>query len=126
MQESVTDFIKTKRINSFQKLRLLLFLHRHPKMKGTSEDFAERLHFGDRFVVERLIADLEDVGLVRRAGRHYMLNNDEPTIHFQLDELAAAFDHPLSRQHLLDRVKHATVKGYLNGHYSGRQPLTRF
>lgn len=124
MQESLTRFIKTKHINSFQKLRLLLYLHRHPKTRGSSEEFAERLHFGDKFVVERLLNDLEDAGLVCRIGHQYMLNR-EPALQLQLDELAIAFDHPLSRQSLLEKIRHGAVaQSRLNGYYVRGQSVS--
>lgn len=123
MHESLTRFIKTKHINSFQKLRLLLYLHRHPQMCGGSEEFAERLHFGDKYIVERLLNDLEDVGLLCRVGHQYMLNH-EPTLQRHLDELAMAFDHPLSRQNLLEEVRHGSVAhSRLNGYYAWRQSV---
>ncbi len=123
MQESVTRFIKAKRINSFQKLRFLLYLHRHPKTCGSSEEFAERLHFGDKFVVERLLGDLEDAGLIYRVGHQYMLNH-EPALQRQLDELALAFDHPLLRQNLLEQIRHGAVAtSRLNGYYTRGQSM---
>lgn len=121
MQESVTRFIKIKGINSFQKLRFLLYLHRHPKTRGSSEEFAERLHFGDKFVVERLLGDLEDVGLICRIGHLYMLNH-EPALQHQLDELALAFNHPLLRQNLLEQIRHGAVAaGRWNGYHQRGQ-----
>ena len=126
MQAFISHFIKLKRINSFQKLRFLLFLHRFPTLKGTSEDFAGQLHFGDKIFVDEMITELEEVGLLKRVGYQYMLNN-EPTIQANLKELARAFDHPLSRQKLLDYVKGKVgYNGRSDSYQPQEQPFTSF
>ena len=40
----LTEFIRVRRIDSFQKLRLLIFLYRHPESSWTSREIAERLY----------------------------------------------------------------------------------
>ncbi len=126
MQAFLSHFIKMKQINSFQKLRFLLFLHRFPKLKGTSEDFAGQLYFGDKFFMDKMIAELEAVDLLRRIGHKYTLNN-EPSIQSNLDELAKAFDHPLSRQKLLDCVRgNVNHNGHSDSYQPQEQPFTSF
>ena len=104
MDNIVANFLQVKRIDSFQKLRFLLFLHQYPDVKGTCREFAKRLHLGDLPLVENIIADLHHAGLVVRLGHHYRLF-DEPTLEACLHLLAKAFEDPLARQELLDRVR---------------------
>ena len=104
MNEMVNNYIRTKNIDSFQKLRLLLFLHQHPQVKATSQEFAHRLHLGDTSLIENIITDLHRAGLINQVGNHYHLP-DEPEVRSQLQHLARAFEHPLTRQELLKHVK---------------------
>ncbi len=104
MNEMVNNYIRTKNIDSFQKLRLLLFLHQHPHLKGTSQELAARLHLGDTSLIENIITDLHQAGLINQVGNHYQLP-DEPELRSQLQHLAHAFEHPVTRQELLKHVK---------------------
>ncbi len=104
MNEVVKNYIRVKNINSFQKLRLLLFLHRHPHVKSTSQELAHHLHLGDILLIETILADLYQAGLIDRMDDHYKLT-DEPEIRSLLQHLARAFEHPLTRQELLKQVK---------------------
>jgi hypothetical protein len=104
MNETVHNYIRTKNIDSFQKLRLLLFLHQNPQLQGTSQELAHRLHLGDTLLIESIIADLQQAGLIDRVDNQYRLP-DEPEIRSQLQYLAHAFEHPLTRQELLKQVK---------------------
>jgi predicted transcriptional regulator len=104
MNEAVHNYIRIKNIDSFQKLRLLLFLHQHPQLQGTSQELAHRLHLGDTLLIESIIADLHQAGLIDRVDNQYRLP-DQPEIRAQLQYLAHAFEHPLTRQELLKQVK---------------------
>lgn len=104
MNEIVNNYIRTKNINSFQKLRFLLFLYQHPHVKATSQEFANRLHLADTLLIENIITDLHQAGLIDRVDNRYKLP-DEPEVHSQLQHLAHAFEHPLTRQELLKQVK---------------------
>lgn len=59
MGDMVASFIRAKHIDSFQKLCFLLFLHQHPDLIGTSQEFAERLYLGDVQLLEEIITDLQ-------------------------------------------------------------------
>ncbi|MBE7472811.1 MAG: hypothetical protein DPW09_13945 [Anaerolineae bacterium] len=104
MNEAVHHYIRAKNIDSFQKLRLLLFLYQNPRLKVTSQELAHRLHLGDTLLIETLLADLHQAGLVIQMGIYYQLA-DEPEVRFQLQQLASAFEHPVTRQELLKQVK---------------------
>lgn len=104
MNETIYTYLRTKNIDSFQKLRLLLLLHQHPHWRGTSQELAQRLHLGDTSLIESIIADLHQAGLIDQVDNQYRLP-DEPEIRSQLQYLARAFEHPLIRQELLKQVK---------------------
>ncbi len=105
MVNNITDFIRTKQIDSFPKLYFLLFLQQCPDMKGTSQEFAGRLYFGDTLQMEEILRDLQKVGLVVAAGHGWKLS-DEPDIKTHLQQLAMRFSDPLARQELLAQMKH--------------------
>jgi len=104
LNETTYTYLRTKNIDSFQKLRLLLLLHQNPHWRGTSQELAHRLQLGDTLLIESIIADLHQTGLIERVDNQYRLP-DEPEIRSQLDYLARAFEHPLTRQELLKQVK---------------------
>ena len=104
LNETIYTYLRTKNIDSFQKLRLLLLLHQHPHWCGTSQELAQRLHLGDTSLIEGIIADLHQAGLIDQVDNQYKLP-DEPEIRSQLQYLARAFEHPLIRQELLKQVK---------------------
>lgn len=105
MHNVITEMMKARRIDSFQKLRFLLYLQRNPDLTGTVYDFAGQLYLGDMSLLERIITDLYKTQLLERAGNLYKLP-DKPDIQAWLQELASAFDDPLERQTLLDQVRH--------------------
>lgn len=107
MGEAVANFIRAMRIDSFQKLRVLLFLHQHPDFNGTGHQFAERLSLGDVALLEQIIHDLRQVGLITCTDRGCTLRN-EPQLRSCLLYLARAFEDPLARQDILDRVRKDT------------------
>jgi len=47
MDDDIINFVRDKQINSFQKLRFLLFLYQHPNLNATTQKFAERLYLDD-------------------------------------------------------------------------------
>lgn len=100
-------FIQARHIDSFQKLHLLLFLYQHPKSSCTSQQIAEGLFLGDVPLLEEIINDLREAGLVDCFGNHCWLR-DEPVIRSCIECLAAKYEHPLDRQRILDQVTPGT------------------
>ena len=98
-------FIRAKRIDSFQKLRLLVFLHRHPESSWTSQEIAERLCLGNVPLLEGILADLRAAGLVDCIGNGCTLAN-EPGVQLYLQRLGKICEDPLARQQILDQVKY--------------------
>ena len=109
MDRTVLDLVRSKNIDSIQKLNLLLFFHKNPSVRGTSERIAEKLHLGDTRLVETMIEELADEGLIHVAGQHLTLA-DTPETRKLLQGLAHSYDHPLTRQALLKQIQ----AGYLN------------
>ena len=68
MMDPIVQFIRARQIDSFQKLILLLFLHQHPGMQGTSQEFGTCLYLGNNALTEKLLAELWTVGLVDQIG----------------------------------------------------------
>lgn len=103
MNDRMAHFLQSKGIDSFQKLNFLLFLYRHPKTKGTSQEFAERMYFGDMVLLEKIITDLQLAGLVEQIESRYKLC-EEPIVKTNLRDLATTFEDPFMRQELINRI----------------------
>lgn len=97
--------IVNKQIDSFPKLRFLLFLRQNPYLNGNTQNLAEKLYI-EAPLVEKLIHDFQQVGLleVGQGNYCYRLSN-EPDLKTWLEKLAAMFDQPVARQELLARVR---------------------
>lgn len=91
------------RLDSFQKLYFLLFLHHHPDMTGTCREFAEHLYLGNSPVLEKIISELCWAGFVQQVENRYKLQ-DQPDVKTYLNQLARSFEDPLTRQQLLGQV----------------------
>lgn len=105
MDETLVNYVRANRIDSFQKLRFILLLYRNPHMKGTSQDFAERLHLGDTSLVDKIITDLEAAGVVDWIDNHCSLK-DKPETRRALRDLDQVFDNPRTRLKLLDQLRY--------------------
>lgn len=97
-----------KHIDSLPKLHFLLFLHRHPEMSGTSQEFAERLYFGHTPLLETILAELCNAGLLDQIENCYKLCH-EAEIRSYLQCLASAFEDPLARQKILNQIRHRSA-----------------
>jgi hypothetical protein len=111
MNEKATQFIRAKQIDSFQKLRFLLFIHQHPTLTGTIQDFGSQLFLGNIPMLENIVVDLCGAGLLDNVDNRFKLHND-PDVNSCLECLCKVFDDPLARQMVLDQVRSAT-SGYL-------------
>jgi hypothetical protein len=104
MDEALASFVRDKHIDSFQKLYFLLFLYRHHRLDGTSQQIACQSYLADSKLMERIIKELQVAGLIDFADGHCLLC-DEPGLISHLEGLARTFANPLTRQLLLDQVK---------------------
>ena len=105
MEDKTAKFIRASQIDSFQKLRFLLFIYQHPALTGTIKEFGSCLYFGDTPITEKIIADLCQAGLLDCAeGRYRLCQN--PEVNSCLACLSSTFDDPLARQRILDQVRH--------------------
>ena len=101
--ESLFYFLSVRKIDTYQKLRLILFLHKHPQTAGTCQEFAKKLHLADTVFLERIVADLEAVDLIIQADNRYCLSSD-PDVRQYLGELSKAYDDPVARQDIIRQV----------------------
>lgn len=111
MATSTLDFIRLKQIDSFQKLVFLLFLHQNPGAKGTSQYFAEKLYLGNVALIEQMIAEFKEKGLMGSSGQYHFLQNT-PELSASLHHLHQLFEQPTTRQSLLDQVRHSIYYNY--------------
>jgi hypothetical protein len=107
MNNGVANNRLAKHIDTFPKLHFLLFLHQHPNMKGTSQEFGQRLYFGHTPLMDEMISELYSAGLIERIENCYQLSHD-PEVLSCLQCLAGAFESPLTRYQILDRMKPRT------------------
>ena len=103
MDDAVIDFVRDRHIDSFQKLRFLLFLYQHPELRATPQELAERLYLGEVSLLQEIIDDLREVSLVSCSKGYCTLHLD-PDARLCLQCVLKAFDNPLVRQELLDQV----------------------
>lgn len=104
MNGGVANDKLARHIDSFPKLRFLLFLQQHPDLKGTCQEFGERLYFGHTPLMDEMINELFCAGLIERIENCYQLSHD-PEVRSCLQVLAGAFESPLTRHQVLDRMK---------------------
>jgi hypothetical protein len=97
---NIITFMQTKNIDTFQKLRILLFLHQHPEWSGTDQMYAKRFQLGDMTLVERVIIELQQAGLLECIEDRFKLSND-PDIRPHLEGLAKAYEKPFTRSQLI-------------------------
>ena len=104
MNKGLASHLKSKGIDSFQKLQFLLFLFQHPTMKGTCQEFAKQLYLADTVLLTNIMTDLQLAGLLECTGNCYKLR-DKPDVKSYLHNLARIFEDPLARQELIDCVR---------------------
>lgn len=100
----VVNFIRTHQIDSIQKLHLLLFFQQCPNFEGNISDIAQKLCLADTRLVNRLILDLNKVGLMVETDCCWKLAA-KPEVTVGLELLARSFERPLTRQKLLEQIK---------------------
>ena len=100
----VINFIQTYRIDSIQKLHLLLLFQQYPNFEGSILDIAQKLCLADTQLVKRLILELNKVELMIETDGRWKLST-KPEITVGLELLARSFERPLTRQKLLEQIK---------------------
>ena len=104
MGQAIAQFIQAKHIDSFQKLRVLIFFHEHAESSWTSPQIVERLYFGDELLLEEIMADLQAAGLVECVANRCKLS-DEAEVRATLQHLVKTCENPLARQEILNTVR---------------------
>jgi hypothetical protein len=112
MAKGRVECIWTKQIDSFQKLRVLLFLYQNPRVREDYETLAQRLYIGDVKLLKKILSELERAGLVD-CSEDYCTILNKAEVKACLRCLAGAFEDPLIRQILLDEVRqnHGLTRG---------------
>lgn len=100
----VSRCVDTKSIDSFQKLRVLLFFYQHPDIQATCQQLVEDLYLGDTLLLENILSDLHTAGLLDCTNNHCSLRKT-PEITHCLQCLREVFENPIARQRLLDQVR---------------------
>lgn len=124
MNNRLAEFIRAKQIDSCQKLRLLLFIYQNTDLSGTTQELGHRLYFGHTPLLEKILLDLQTVGLIERIDDHYRVRN-EPELPSTLQRLAHTLEDPLARQEILDEIRHGVKLNHppeITGQLS-RQPV---
>jgi hypothetical protein len=110
MMTEITQFIQTRHIDSYQKLRVLIFFFEHPNSSWTGPQIGTRLYLGDGPLLDKIVADLQ-AGLVDCMANHYRLRN-EVSIRLPLQHLIQTYENPLARQQILDSISHRDLTNY--------------
>lgn len=103
MNELLINFIREKRIDSFQKVSFLLFLHQHASQEGVSREFARQLNFTADPLLDEVVQDLKASGILEEQEDRYRLPN-QPEVFHGMHSLAQAYQDPMTRQALLGRL----------------------
>lgn len=103
--DMLTSFILVENINSFAKLHIVLSLYERLSRPSTCQEFAKQFHFGDLSLLEKIIGELQVVGLLICIENRYQLSSD-PYLRQYLQHLVTAFADPIARQTILDQVQH--------------------
>lgn len=105
VNRQLVEFMRARRIDSCQKLRLLLFFHQQAGRQSHIHDLAQQLYLGHTPLLEEILGDLQSVGLLNCSGDCYTLHN-EPGLSSILQYLAQTIEDPLARQEILDHIKY--------------------
>ena len=102
------DFIHSRQIDSYQKLRVLFFVHNHADSSWSSRQIGRRLYLGEGPFLEKIIADLQAAGLLDCSAERCRLR-DEAEISVDLEHLIKTCENPLARQEILDDLNRRIV-----------------
>ena len=102
------EFIRSKQIDSYQKLRVLIFFHHHADSSWSSRQIATQLYLGEGPFLEEIFADLQAVGLLDCSAERCRLR-DEAEISVDLELLIKTCENPLARQEILDGLNRRSL-----------------
>jgi hypothetical protein len=111
MMIKAVEFIRSKQIDSYQKLRVLIFFHDYADSSWSSPQIAARLFLGEGPFLEGIIADLQAAGLLDCSAEHCRLR-DEAEISVDLEHLIKTCENPLARQEILDGLNRSVVSNH--------------
>lgn len=96
-------FVRQRGLDSFQKLRLVLWLGRNPGRAFSCAQLGAALHLSDQRLMDELVDELCEAGVVRCRDNLLTLA-DLPELRRCLDCLLVRFEDPLARQELLAHI----------------------
>lgn len=111
-EAQLEEFILRRRIDSFHKIWLLLFLHQHSQEDRINRDYVRLVTFTDAPALDEVIEELQDAGLLIANGETLSLK-DDPGVRSDLDAMADVYEDPAGRQELLRRLYRYDVNGLL-------------
>jgi hypothetical protein len=100
----LVNFIRANHIDSFQKLRFLIFLCRNSESSWSIQQIAEQLCLGDMPLLEDIIADMRAAGLVDCAEGRCSLHKGR-YVRSRLRRLIRVCEDPQARQQILSYVR---------------------
>jgi hypothetical protein len=100
----IVNFMRANHIDSFQKLRFLIFLCWHSESSWSIQQIAEQLCLGDIPLLEDIIADVRAAGLVDCAGGRCSLCKGRQ-VRSRIRRLARVCEDPQARQQILNYVR---------------------
>lgn len=110
-EAGVSRCIRTKGIDSFQKLRVLMFFYQHPDLDLTYQQLAGELYLGSTLLLEDILSELQTSGLVDCTDNCCRLRKTPETNHC-LGCLLEVFENPITRQRILDQVRSSLPSSY--------------
>ena len=102
------EFIQSRQIDSYQKLRVLIFFYDHADSSWSGRQIGTRLYLGDGPFLEEIITDLQAAGLLNCSAERCRLR-DKAAISVDLEHLIKTCENPLARQEILDGLKQRSV-----------------
>jgi len=103
MKVDVFRILHHRHIDSYQKSGLLIWVYQHPDEALGNREFAERLYIGDECILEHIIAELQEDGVLN-CSFHCCRLSVGPGARAGVQCLADAFDKPLTRLRLIDDI----------------------
>jgi len=114
MTETLARFLRDSRIDSYQKLRLLLLLYRSTGKALSTQEITQRLHLGDIRILQSAINELQAEGVIKCDENSGCALQQDTELESALKNLAQTFEDPLARQKILAQVNdHSSLKRFV-------------
>ena len=108
LPDSLEQFRLHRRIDSFHKIWLLLFLHQQPYGHQINREYMRQVTFTDAPTLDEVIGELQDTGLLTASGEALSLGY-APEVRCELDRMALIYEDPTGQQFLLRKLYRYTA-----------------